>query len=143
MISIIESGAPTTGSHSVVAVKSSNGKLDGDGQSKSTTPIQITPEEVDFEQSLPDSNQTHDMTGKQAKLSLTKYDNEVTTEKVQVKEKIGESYQIISEPHEVSNAIGEGLTEVDAIEANIIDDGQHPPRNNSTYAIRMIKMVFF
>lgn len=95
-----------------------------DGQSKTTTPLQLTPEEVDFEKNLPNTNRTNDIIGKQAKLSLNKYDNEVTTEKVQLKEKNVESYQIKSE---VSN---EGLSDVDT---NIIDVGQQPPRNNSAY----------
>ncbi|XP_055316993.1 uncharacterized protein LOC129576268 isoform X2 [Sitodiplosis mosellana] len=126
-ISIIESGSPNTGSHSTGGIKSNNGKLDGESQSKSTTPLQITPGEVDFEKILPNSNRTNEIIGKQAKLALTKYDNEVTTEKVQLKGKIGESYP---GPPEVSNSIVEGPTD-DGIEANIIEDGPNPPRNNS------------
>lgn len=122
----MELGPPNAGSHS--GGKSNNGKLEADSQSKTTTPLQLTPEEVDFEKAIPITNRTNEIIGKQAKLSLNKYDNEVTTEKVQLKEKIGESYQIIAEPHEVSNSIGEGLTDVDT---NIIDVGQQPSRNNS------------
>lgn len=128
-------GPPNAGSHSAGVIKSNNVKLDVDGQLKTTTTLQLTPEEVDFEKNLPNTNRTNDIIGKQAKLSLNKYDNEVTTEKVQLKEKIGESYQIKSEPHEVSNSIGEGLTDVDT---NIIDVGQQPLRNNSTYILNLI-----
>lgn len=119
----VDLGPPNAGSHSG-GIKSNNVKLDVDGQSKTTTTLQITPEEVDFEKNLPNTNRTNDIIGKQAKLSLNKYDNEVTTEKLQLKEKNVESYQIKSE---VSN---EGLSDVDT---NIIDVGQQPPRNNSTY----------
>lgn len=118
-ISIVELGPPNAGSHS-------DGKFDVDNQSKTTTPLQMTPEEVDYERNLPNTNQTNEIPGKSPKLSLNKYDNEVTTEKVSPKGKIGESYQVL--PHEVSNTLGEGLTDVDT---NIIDVGQQPPRNNS------------
>lgn len=88
--------------------------------------MQSTPEEVeghsDYEKNLhPDysnPNGTNDIL-RQGKLAPSKYDNEVTTEKVHFKAE--KNVDIISEPHDVYNDV----------ESNIIDVGQQPPRNSS------------
>lgn len=107
---------------------SNDSKFDLDSALKTTATVHNTPEEVeghsDYEKNLqPDftnPNGTNDIL-RQGKLALSKYDNEVTTEKVLFK---AEKSVDISEPHDVYNDV----------ESNIIDVGQQPPRNSSTYS---------
>lgn len=143
--SVVELAPPNVGPSSLDA-KLNNDKLDVDGQSKTTIAQHILPEGIekhsDFEKSLhailPSMNTTN--ISKQAKLAIGKYNNDVTTEKIQLKaEKIVDNYPSIQ--HETSNSIAEqpdnGFSEVDT---NFIDVGHNqPPRNNgSTYCLPRI-----
>ncbi|XP_031628349.1 uncharacterized protein LOC116344084 isoform X2 [Contarinia nasturtii] len=103
----VELAPPNAGSHLASQLNDSMA-IDVDIQSKTTTPLQITPEEV--EMNLPSA--------KQSKLLLNKYDNIVTTEKVQTKlDKIVENEHV----HEASNTI---ITDESDVNNNIIDVGQ-------------------
>lgn len=96
----VESAPPNAGSNRVI---------DMDNQSKTTTPLQITPEEV--EMNLPSVKES----------KFNKYENTVTTEKVQQK------LDKIVEHVEGSNSIDESeLT-------NFIDVGQQQTHNTSKY----------
>lgn len=76
-------------------------------------------------------NETNDKTTIQAKLSLNKYTNGATTEKLQLKvEKIVDNYPVAAEPHETNNAIGDNI--FSDVDTNFIDVGQQVPRNRSS-----------
>lgn len=96
--------------------------MDAEAQTKATTPLHITPEELerseDFDKTLP-VNGTNDVVEKQH----NKYDD-VTTEKLQLKDKFVD----ISELHEASNAISDN-----DVYTNIIDTDQQPSRNGSKF----------
>lgn len=133
--SVVELGPPNAGSH--FGSNSNDGEIDPDTQFKSTmlTTTTTTTEQVkrqdDFERNLANINETNGIEiVKQAKLSLSKFDNDVTTEKMQFKpEKNADTFSGLSEPHEASNSINENvLTDVDT---NIIDVDQQPSRNGS------------
>lgn len=138
-LSIVELPPQNAGSYS--GGKSNNGKTDTDNnQSKTTTPLQMTPEEVerqnDYDQNLQtvysNPNATNDIIVRQTKLALDKFDNDVTTEKVQPKaEKSVDIYPSISEPHEASNTYSDSA--YSDVDTNFIDVGQQPTtRNGST-----------
>lgn len=139
-LAIVELPPQNAGSYS--GGKSNNGKtdLDNNNQSKTTTPLQMTPEEVDrqndYEQNLQaiysNTNATNDIIVRQTKLALDKFDSDVTTEKVQSKaEKSVDIYPSISEPHEASNTYSDSA--YSDVDTNFIDVGQQPTtRNGST-----------
>lgn len=133
-VSIVELEPQNVDSYS--GGKSKNSKFDAENPLKTTSTLQITPEEVeshnDYEKNLhidlAKINSTNDDVVRQPKLSLSKYENEVTTEKVPLKaDKSVDTLSTISEPHDVYSDV----------ESNIIDVGQQPlgQRNGSMYSL--------
>lgn len=130
---MVESGPPIAGSQS-------DGKLnctkDVDNQTKTTTTLfQITPDEVEKPSDYGNNYSTINETNvKQSKLSTSKYNNDVTTEKVvpieSNAEKIIENDPSIFEP-DANSSNNENPSDGD-ITSNFIDDSQQPSPNNST-----------
>lgn len=145
---IVELYPPNAGSHS--GGNLNDDKFDLDTHSKSTTPI--TTEHLeryeDYEKNLSNINETIDIAVvKQSKMSLIKFDNEVTTEKIQFKsDKNADAYSGLSEPHEASNSINENV--LPDVDTNIIEVEQ-PSRNGSMFlfyfffTIFMKKIIFY
>lgn len=100
-----------------------------------TAPHNASDEEIihdnKFYSEIQSNNGTNDIITIQAKLSLNKYNNEATTEKLQLKaEKIVDNYPVVSEPHDANNAIGDNI--YSDVDTNFIDVGQQVPRNSSS-----------